>query len=697
MDFFDQNEEAPEAIDFPISPEEIEDILRPESPHIYSNYFNLYPEEIPSFEILTAEMPLVKITFSEKSMEKLETKSDSANEIADNLKLIIDKSFKDSDFDQKGTENIEESNVESLLDQISPPDSTMKLKPKLNIDIPPSPIEMLPSAKPGSNLPITARLLERNRNSSITSMATNISNILNSEDNFAIPSFEKGNPTISWEELAIFSAEYKEMLMRLCSEESFLVPDKFWTKIVNMEFPFAQSKDGAYEIWCAQECLKSRILENCTKNGNVYALLNHVVVRLLTFSNKSQQPSRDVLNCLGLFRFFAHVIMQENWECARLCFLPPENDDSPTKEKSELQSLSELLVKIVIRSDMETIFHKALYNETCHLLIVLLSSQMHHEQDTITEILMGEIDHRVYNSLLYNSLHFSNMTSSGILGYFTSGTSIVDYSNRLSCQLFLLLIQNNVFILHELNLDFGMLYNSIKHIQDYELLITLLFLVISHSKDFTGYIMSKADPESFILPVLQCMYSNLRKKCHASKFYVPSILLFLMSQDKVYLGQLQNAKVGTPEWFLDKRMGNTSLLNIIFTSCTYLLVYNASGLKDSYIQTNCLSILYNMAVFIKNLHPYAAQKFVSMLESFFKKFIRSSEEEEKAALKSIILCLIQIINGLISTNIQQNPHIVYVLIQKLNFVEAMSQHEEFEPYFHNISTVLAFNIGCSYA
>ena len=164
------------------------------------------------------------------------------------------------------------------------------------------------------------------------------------------------------------------------------------------------------------------------------------------------------------------------------------------------------------------------------------------------------------------------------------------------------------------------------------------------------------------------------------------MFLFVLSKDNLYLSQLQQIIISTPDWFLDKRMGNCTLLNIIHVSCTYLLVFNATGLKDTYIQSTCLTILYHLTTSMKQIHPYVAQKFIAMMESFYKKFLK---EHDEILLKVVVGC-IEILNACIATTIKQNTNLVYCIIYKQNLFESISQHESFTEYCHNLKTVFFY-------
>ena len=671
MDFFEEIKQAPTPIDFPMSPIHRFDITKPESPLIYSNYLWLFPEEQPSMENNDPELPPVYIELSERAIEKLESKSDSANDFAENLKISISNSFKFDLNDLNDESNEAHPSLEyneetmNLFEEILPGSQQVdhKLKPLLSIDIPPSPMDMLPSA---NNVDSPASV-QRDRNSSISSVATNISSILNSGHHFNIPSSTTALVPIEWDSISLISPLYKGYLLQICSETSYLVTDRFWSNLFELDFPFAQSKDAAFELWCAQMHCADLINKNCRLNGNLYSLLNHVNVRLLTSSNSKSQPGRDVLNALGVFRFFSHVVVSSDpWNIARLSFLPNNNDLSPVKEKNELTLFFELLVKVVHNSNMSTIYFTALYNESCHLFLTFLHNDIVELQD--------HCDLAFYNQLFYNALHYKPIAAAGILGtFFSSSTVNVDFSNKLSLFIFLLITQDNPSILHELNLDYNLLYNALVNIDKCPLLQTLLFFVIVHLPSFVGFLMSKSDPESYLLPILNVMYTNLMNKSNKITFYIPSILLFILTRDNLYTQQLQHVMVDAPDW-LYTRMGNTSLLNIIHVSMTYLLVFNAGGLCDKYIQSNCLCVLYQLSTVMKQIHPYAAGKYISMMEAFYKNWLKQADP----TLESIIQNGLEIINGCIATTIKQNIHLVYCIIHKQNLFESMAQHSEFE-------------------
>eukprot|EP00835_Amoeboradix_gromovi_P001663 NODE_81_length_22753_cov_0.207072.p4 type:complete len:664 gc:universal NODE_81_length_22753_cov_0.207072:2183-4174(+) len=658
MDFFDSTKEAPKPVDFPSYPNTRYDIDRPESPLIYSNYTWLYPDNIPSFEIFSCELPFVKIELNEKYSDKFESKSDSANDFAQHLRLSISK------------DELLSNHSDDLVDPLDEllPQNT-KLKPRsLSIDIPPSPMDMLPSPR------VSIYNAQRDRTSSITSVATNISAILNNYSNTA----EKQETSITeWKQISVFSNEYKEFLLMICSSVSYPVSDKFWPNLLSIDYPLINTKDAAFEVYSGQEYLKYKVLDNCPFNGNIYSLLNHLIVRLLNSSN-NKSSTRDVLNALALFRFFCFII---ECEFDLSFFNPSKSDNSPVKTKPELDILCELLIKTIQNSNFTSLLHISLYNESIHVLVLLMNN---------VDYLNNYITLEFANKLLANALSFTSpSTLYGLLSIFaTTLPPSLEYYHSSSLYFYLLVISKDIALLDDL--DYNLVYKSLEYIEQLPLLQTLLFLVIHNKPSFIGYLKSKSDPESFIIPILHVIHNNLRNKNRpACSLYISLLLLFILTNDSQYAQQLQNITIANAPVFIDKRMGNTSLLNIVFASCTLLLIYNSGGHKDKYIQSMSLYILYQIANNIKQIHPYGAHKFIAMMESFYKKF-----NEGSTVYYDILINCINVLNVLVSSNnVKQNVNIIYCLIYKQNLFEAIGHHEGYEEYSMNILKVLQINVG----
>ena len=50
--------------------------------------------------------------------------------------------------------------------------------------------------------------------------------------------------------------------------------------------------------------------------------------------------------------------------------------------------------------------------------------------------------------------------------------------------------------------------------------------------------------------------------------------------------------------------------------------YNMLKMRDKYLHTNCLAAMANMSSQFKNLHPYVAQRIVSLFETLARKHSR---------------------------------------------------------------------------
>lgn len=150
-------------------------------------------------------------------------------------------------------------------------------------------------------------------------------------------------------------------------------------------------------------------------------------------------------------------------------------------------------------------------------------------------------------------------------------------------------------------------------------------------------------------------------------------------------------------------------------------------MRDKYLHTNCLAALANMSGQFRTLHPYVAQRLVSLFETLAKKHarlaadmnggvsdgggggggagsgtdsgggrstiiatdatVRSMVLEDLSVLEEVLRMVLEIINSCISHQLVYCPNLVYTLLYKRQVFESFRSNAAFEDIIQNIDMV----------
>lgn len=143
-------------------------------------------------------------------------------------------------------------------------------------------------------------------------------------------------------------------------------------------------------------------------------------------------------------------------------------------------------------------------------------------------------------------------------------------------------------------------------------------------------------------------------------------------------------------------------------------------MRDKYLHTNCLAALANMSGQFRSLHPYVAQRLVSLFETLAKKHarldadmngegssgggvggaanpsvvvatdatVRSMVLEDLSVLEEVLRMVLEIINSCISHQLVYCPNLVYTLLYKRQVFESFRSHPAFQDIIQNIDMVI---------
>lgn len=137
-------------------------------------------------------------------------------------------------------------------------------------------------------------------------------------------------------------------------------------------------------------------------------------------------------------------------------------------------------------------------------------------------------------------------------------------------------------------------------------------------------------------------------------------------------------------------------------------------MRDKYLHTNCLAALANMSSQFRDLHPYVSQRLVSLFETLAKKYHKlvhrmktekndkdsevavtvnqesSDLEQDLGVLEEVLRMVLEILNSCLSTQLVNNPNLIYTLLYNKQTFEAFKDNVIFQDIIHNMDIIIKY-------
>lgn len=223
--------------------------------------------------------------------------------------------------------------------------------------------------------------------------------------------------------------------------------------------------------------------------------------------------------------------------------------------------------------------------------------------------------------------------------------------------------------------------------------------------------LASSDIERLVVPILQALYRA--PSCSNHHIYMSLIILLILSEDDLF-NQTVHDTVLRPQqvsWYTERQVSELSLGGLLILVVIRTIQYNMLKMRDKYLHTNCLAALANMSSQFRGLHPYVAQRIVSLFETLARKHGRlvaglqgvQAEGEEKeeeeftevseavqdaAVLEEVLRMVLEIVNSCLVHQTQHNPNLIYALLYKRGLFEAAGQDPAFQDLAANLLAVV---------
>ncbi|XP_013105108.1 dymeclin [Stomoxys calcitrans] len=257
------------------------------------------------------------------------------------------------------------------------------------------------------------------------------------------------------------------------------------------------------------------------------------------------------------------------------------------------------------------------------------------------------------------------------------------------------------------HIDFNAVYETLCRIVTIDQATLLLYLLLHRNERFYRFVMAQQDLEKLVTPILQTLYHAPDSTSH--HIYMSLIVLLILSEDDSFNKNVHNIMLKNITWYTERTISEISLGGLLILVVIRTIQYNMLKMRDKYLHTNCLAALANMSGQFRNLHPYVAQRLVSLFETLAKKHTRldaqlkepvnsavvvnvSTEDmlQDLTVLEEVLRMVLEILNSCLSNQLVYCPNLVYTLLYKRSVFEGFRSHHAFQDIIQNIDMVVGF-------
>jgi len=253
-----------------------------------------------------------------------------------------------------------------------------------------------------------------------------------------------------------------------------------------------------------------------------------------------------------------------------------------------------------------------------------------------------------------------------------------------------------------------MLYSSLASTLHTDEATLLLYLLLHKNKGFHNYVLAATDIDRLVIPILQSLYRA--PSCSNHHIYMSLIILLILSEDDLFNETVHSCILRPAQvtWYTERGVSELSLGGLLILVVIRTIQYNMLKMRDKYLHTNCLAALANMSSQFRNLHPYVAQRIVSLFETLARKHGRlveglagavdDKEEEgftevseavqDAAVLEEVLRMVLEIVNSCLVHQTQHNPNLIYALLYKRELFETAGLNPAFSDLAANLLAVV---------
>ncbi|EDX06265.1 GD10123 [Drosophila simulans] len=258
-------------------------------------------------------------------------------------------------------------------------------------------------------------------------------------------------------------------------------------------------------------------------------------------------------------------------------------------------------------------------------------------------------------------------------------------------------------------IDFSAVYETLCTIVTIDQATLLLYLLLHRNERFYRFVMQQQDLEQLVIPILQTLYNAPDSNSH--HIYMSLIVLLILSEDEGFNKNVHTIMLKNITWYTERTISEISLGGILILIVIRTIQYNMLKMRDKYLHTNCLAALANMSGYFRALHPYVAQRLVSLFETLARKHTRLDAQlkepadsavfvnvsttpedmlQDLSVLEEVLRMVLEILNSCLTNQLVYCPNLVYTLLYKRSVFEGFRSHHAFQDVIQNIDMVVGF-------
>lgn len=256
-------------------------------------------------------------------------------------------------------------------------------------------------------------------------------------------------------------------------------------------------------------------------------------------------------------------------------------------------------------------------------------------------------------------------------------------------------------------LEYSKLYETLCNTLRDDQTTLLLYLLIHQNAGMKAFILSRTNIDALVLPLLRILYGAQERNSH--HIYMALIILLVLSEDDLFNKAVHEITIQNVSWFKERTLSEITLGGLLILVVVRTIQFNMTRMRDKYLHTNCLAALANMSAHFTNLHPFVAQKIISLFSQLCKRHTRLIEQLRQTAvepvpdedgaethedqlqdlnvLEEVLRMVLEIINSCVTHSLHHNPHLIYTLLYQRNLFAPFRTHPTFQDIIQNIDTV----------
>jgi hypothetical protein len=251
----------------------------------------------------------------------------------------------------------------------------------------------------------------------------------------------------------------------------------------------------------------------------------------------------------------------------------------------------------------------------------------------------------------------------------------------------------------KLELMYSDLFEVVGRHAHYEASHLMLYTLLYSNPMILDTAVANADMERLLLPLLETLYHA--RSVEPSRLYMLVIVLLTFTQDPAFV-RAAHTQLVVPNvsWYQEHYMLDVSLGSLMMVIFTRLIFRNITHFQDSFIHLNAFAALSNLARSAENLHVYAAQGIVGLIDMLAKneaKLVAQTERlkaadieesevlaQKRSAYVEFIRLLLGVVSSCLKTKLlPRNPQLIYSLLHRADTFSALQQHSEFAAHVNN--------------